>query len=1767
MNALINALNHGGELWWRYALHVAWQATLLALIVLIVVRLARRWPSPLRYWLLIIALMKFAMPPLLHAPVGLFSQVGPQLAPRQADQPVVMASAETLPVPDVGTAPVLPLPDPVAAQPSVVDEAVESHIPEESADAEVAADLAPPPVAVGETTQSLDENAQQPGPAVVASTDHSTAPVARARLRWQAWLLVAHVLGVLGVAAWTLWQLLALRRTVRRAHLVTDGELYERFVGLWRAMSLRRPPRLLVSPEPIAPMVVGVVRPTVVVPAAAKSLGGGDLDAMLTHELAHVRRRDTWLNWFQIIVVAVWWFNPVIWLLNRAIRKVREDCCDDLVLSRGHSTDDAYCQTLLHAASRLAVSSPIGARLGFADRLHPLGRRIRRIMDRTLRRAPALSLWGVVLVALLAVVLLPGLGRRGETTEPETEKQTEQAESQEPALEPAESSARTPELDKLEMEVAAQEKALADQFEAAADLKHKQIESIEARRKTGMLSNRQVGEQIAQIVRETAENRLRAAELRLSAAERELSILRLSVPPGGALPDAAREKTEKTKSLRSEVKSKQYDLAAGIDHVVGQREDWIKEVQAKLRAGLVPETEANIEIVDLQLLNTQDKILAAKLRYLADANLTYSADVLDIETRRAVVEPGPRSGTNEVLHWETLLLRAKAELIRHEDDWGPEHPKRKAQEKIIALYEAKLELARKRAQERAEEAKSDEGQEWKILVAEQKKLIEDYGAQFERMRQESGAAKVLAEQVAYWDQQATHAEIELAQLRSEFGEEHNRVKQQLLVVERCKEKLNEARKHAAEAAAESNLSPAGRVEPGSRPELNDALLDAAKEGNLAGVTSLIQRGAYVSTRDDKNNTPLDWALVNDYEEVALYLIEHGADVNAHLPLYWAATRGHQKAVELLIAKGADLDAGREDGDTPFVQAVVNGHADIARLLLDKGAHLDIESLENRGILNRVAGAGYLDCARLLIDKGVDPNAVSLYRWFIGAGGERLAEFGPPGQTPLMAAAGTGQTDMLRLLIESGAALDAAATGPDHQPLFEAVESGQIKAVALLLDKGADPNTRDSRGQHLLHLALDYRTPRVGGDPRAAGPPAKEFVPQAVRLLLEHRADVNARDARARTPLHSAVRESLTDVVKILIAAGADVEARTSRGETPLRLAIEADNTDSVRCLLEANADPKSAPRLEYVIQHSNTEIVKLLLEAGADVQAGEPLAAAVQKRSTEMVKLLLDRGTDPNRRLKNGQTLLEEAAKAGRLKSVELLLDAGADVNSGQPLAAAAQGANEKLVELLLNRGADPNRRSTGGVTPLQNAARHGNVEVARLLLNAGADVNARDASGYTALHFAASQPQLEVTVLLLGRGADPNLRDTRGNAPLHKAIENDRYRLIQLLASKGADVEARDQRGRTPLTTTAAAGDIEAIKILLATSADANGRDRDDHTPLGEATRYGHKEAVDALLAAGADTNLPSAGSAPLLLTVSGHEVRYDIVAALIAKGADINTKDSQGNTALHLAIRSRAEELVKMLLAGGVDINAADTEGCTPLHRALAEGDEVMAKMLLEGGADINAKDKDNYTPLHRAAQAAQIDVVNFLLTAGADVEGKAEDGTPTPLYLAALAGREEVVKLLLAKGANPNAKSKTGRTPLFGAVRAGHEEIVRLLLAKGADPNARDNDGRTVLFWEVSQWGGAPHLVPDPEMALVLIAAGADVNAQDNEGNTPLHMAVRLEMRAAEAVQLLLDKGADQTRKNNDGHTPRDLAVDPRVRAILDAAAGKDKENPRE
>lgn len=367
MDTLIAFMNTTADSW-AFALgHSAWQAALVGIVLLLIVRLGHRWPAPLRYGLLLLALLKFAMPPILPAPTGLISQFATPLT--ASVEPVALVESVPVPAIDYAAAPAIP--------------------PAES----LAAPIEPYRVTTAATVTA--------GP----------------HLTWQAWGLLIYAMGVIGYALWAIWQLMSLRRIVLHSTPVTSGDLYNEHLRLCRILGVRKPPRLLFTNETIGPMAFGVFAPTIVLPQSVQSmLSRGEISAMLAHEITHHRRRDPWVIGFQILLTAIRWFHPVLWLLNRTVRKTREDCCDDLLLSTGITKGEDYCDTLLHVASGLAVRSVHGTALGFMEGWHPLGRRIKRIMDPSLRRSARLSLAGGLLLLALGLVFLPGLRTRAEET-------------------------------------------------------------------------------------------------------------------------------------------------------------------------------------------------------------------------------------------------------------------------------------------------------------------------------------------------------------------------------------------------------------------------------------------------------------------------------------------------------------------------------------------------------------------------------------------------------------------------------------------------------------------------------------------------------------------------------------------------------------------------------------------------------------------------------------------------------------------------------------------------------------------------------------------------------------------------------------------------------------------------------------------------------------------------------------------------------------------------------------------------------------------------------------------------------------------------------------------------------------------------------------------------------------------------------------------------------------------------------------------------------
>ena len=166
------------------------------------------------------------------------------------------------------------------------------------------------------------------------------------------WLLVAA-----GILIWNLIAHLRLRRFLKRwADPVRDATILPLYNAMGDQLELDRRPRLMTCPGLAAPMLAGLLHPVLLLPE--QPLAPKELEYALLHELTHYRRRDIWLKALALWVRAVHWFNPLVWLMARAIEQDTELSCDEAVLRRLPPEEHAaYGKTILSAVERLKARS------------------------------------------------------------------------------------------------------------------------------------------------------------------------------------------------------------------------------------------------------------------------------------------------------------------------------------------------------------------------------------------------------------------------------------------------------------------------------------------------------------------------------------------------------------------------------------------------------------------------------------------------------------------------------------------------------------------------------------------------------------------------------------------------------------------------------------------------------------------------------------------------------------------------------------------------------------------------------------------------------------------------------------------------------------------------------------------------------------------------------------------------------------------------------------------------------------------------------------------------------------------------------------------------------------------------------------------------------------------------------------------------------------------------------------------------------------------
>ncbi|KAG8196720.1 hypothetical protein JTE90_014456, partial [Oedothorax gibbosus] len=447
------------------------------------------------------------------------------------------------------------------------------------------------------------------------------------------------------------------------------------------------------------------------------------------------------------------------------------------------------------------------------------------------------------------------------------------------------------------------------------------------------------------------------------------------------------------------------------------------------------------------------------------------------------------------------------------------------------------------------------------------------------------------------------------------------------------------------------------------------------------------------------------AAENKHKNIVEFLLSAGLNRSACSKigkwtiLHHACRGGWTDIVKRLVDnKSTNLDALTTLGMSPMLVAAFEGHSDVVELLLEAGANVNFSD-ENGTVLHYASKAGWHHIVKKITDNGTWKSLKDSRNKYL--------------MTPLLLAACEGHADVVQLLLEAGAEVNALDDYP-CTALHHACKKGWLQVVKKLLEnKSTDINAVNGDGDTPLHVAWSMHNSEI------------------VKELLKVGADVTVRNNCDRTFSGKTRREKpvFGDVIELqsLMRLGLSIESRHEMGYRPLHCAAELGSLAvakfliSNNCNIDSKADGNETPLLVAAF-HGKVGVVDLLIQSGADI------SCRVKWTKT---------------------TILHTAIKNGWVDIVKCILK---------------------------RENCNIEAKTDYGWTPLMYAVDTGNLVLTKLLLEAGANVHGCDEDGETALHLACNSDDSDVELVrtLLLAGADPNLRNSDNETAFHYAVEQE---------------------------------------------------------------------------------------------------------------------------------------------------------------------------------------------------------------------------------------------------------------------------------------------------------------------------------------------------------------------------------------------------------
>ncbi|XP_056302439.1 ankyrin repeat and KH domain-containing protein 1 isoform X1 [Danio aesculapii] len=932
---------------------------------------------------------------------------------------------------------------------------------------------------------------------------------------------------------------------------------------------------------------------------------------------------------------------------------------------------------------------------------------------------------------------------------------------------------------------------------------------------------------------------------------------------------------------------------------------------------------------------------------------------------------------------------------------------------------------------------------------------------------------------------------------------------------------------------------------------NTALTYACAGGFLDVVKVLLKEGANIEDHNENGHTPLMEAASAGHVEVARVLLEYGAGINTHSnefkesALTLACYKGHLDMVRFLLEAGADQEHKTDEMHTALMEACMDGHVEVARLLLDSGAQVNMPADSFESPLTLAACGGHVELAALLIERGAN-----------------LEEVNDEGYTPLMEAAREGHEEMVALLLAQGANINAQTEETQETALTLACCGGFLEVADFLIKAGAD-------------IELGCSTPLMEA--------AQEGHLELVKYLLAAGANVHATTATGDTALTYACENGHTDVADVLLQTGADLEHESEGGRTPLMKAARAGHLCTVQFLISKGANVNRATA-------NNDHTVVSLACAGGHLA---------------VVELLLAHGADPTHRLKDGSTMLIEAAKGGHTNVVSYLLDypnnilsvPAPDLSQLTPPSHDTSQAQRVPFQALAmvvppqepdrvpstiptpppvtSKGASKQRLSSLQSNSVASSGLDADLlppfhpyqpleciveETEGKLNELGQRISAIEKAQLQSLELIQGEPLTKDKIEELKKSREEQVQKKKKILKELQKVE----RQLQLKTQQQFTKEYMETKGLKEELGQAAGVEMPGTPLpLQATQLGSDNecegiRKEEDHrpTPTNEEDEDEEEDEddIDCENLPQVNTILQPPPPPPpqnQVLQSPPLQTSFVPIQPLTPQlSTDFSSAEYPGSSSPDLQ-----RVLLGQPLAGlGPGLLAQASDGlmvATPAQTLTDTLDDIMAavnsRVPVVNTTTSPSPQPSAQTPINTASPPSMLP-----LYPSVDIDAHTESNHDTALTLACAGGHEELVSVLIARGANIEHRDKKGFTPLILAATAGHVGVVEILLDKGGDIEAQSERTKdTPLSLACS--GGRQEVVE------LLLLRGANKEHRNVSDYTPLSLAAS--GGYVNIIKILLNAGAEINSRTGSklGISPLMLAAMnghvPAVKLLLD------------